>query len=78
MVSEGKLLGETTRQVFSKLGFESCSVGLVGGVVKKSKIFREAFENYLRENANIVSFIDEDISPAKGAYYIHKKETVSI
>ena len=78
MVSEGKLLGETTRQVFTKLGFESCCVGLVGGVVKKSKIFREAFENYLKENANIVSFIDEDISPAKGAYYIHKKETVTI
>ncbi|MGL5574767.1 MAG: N-acetylglucosamine kinase [Sarcina sp.] len=78
MVSEGKLLGETTRQVFSKLGFESCSVGLVGGVIKKSKVFREAFENYLGERANIVSFIDDDISPAKGAYYIYKKETTLI
>ncbi|MGL4454121.1 MAG: N-acetylglucosamine kinase [Sarcina sp.] len=78
MVSEGKLLGETTRQVFSKLGFESCSVGLVGGVIKKSKVFREAFENYLGERANIVSFIDDDISPAKGAYYIYKKETALI
>ncbi|MGL4656184.1 MAG: N-acetylglucosamine kinase [Sarcina sp.] len=78
MVSEGKLLGETTRQVFTKLGFESCSVGLVGGVVKKSKVFREAFENYLREKVNIVSFIDNDVSPAMGAYYIYKKETTLI
>lgn len=78
MISEGKLLGETTRQVFSRLGFEACSVGLVGGVVRKSKIFREAFENYLREKANIVSFIDDDVSPAKGAYYIYKKEITLI
>ena len=73
MTNEGIMLAETTRQVFSKLGFDSCSVGLVGGVVKKSKIFREAYENCLREKANIVSFIDDDISPAKGAYYIYKK-----
>ena len=78
MVSEGELLGETTRQVFSKLGFESCSVGLVGGVVRKSKIFRDAYESYLREKVNIVSFIDDDVSPAKGAFYIYKKEVTLI
>ena len=78
MKTEGTLLAETTRQVFSKLGFESCSVGLVGGVVKKSKVFREAYESCLREKANIVSFIDDDTSPAMGAYYIYKKEVTLI
>ncbi|MGL4742592.1 MAG: N-acetylglucosamine kinase [Sarcina sp.] len=75
LISEAKLLGETTRQVFSKLNFSKCSVGLVGGVVKRSIIFREVFENYLNERVDIVSYIDEDVSPAKGAYYIHKKES---
>ncbi|MGL5821796.1 MAG: N-acetylglucosamine kinase [Sarcina sp.] len=75
LINEATLLGETTRQVFSKLNFDKCSVGIVGGVVKKSRIFRESFENYLNERVNIVSYIDEDISPAKGAYYIHKKES---
>lgn len=78
MVKEGRDLGETTRQVFSKLKFEKCSVGLVGGVVKKSKILRAAFEEYLVERAEIVSFIDEDVSPAKGAYYIYKKDKVLV
>lgn len=78
MVNEGRLLAETTRQVYSKLGFESCSVGIVGGVVKKSKIVRREFEEYLNERTNIVSFIDEDISPAKGAYFIYKKEQILV
>lgn len=74
MQNEGRLLGVATKQVFSKLKFEKCHVGLVGGVVKKSKEFRDVFEAYLRDNANIISFIDDDVSPAKGAYYIYKKE----
>ncbi|WP_297435341.1 N-acetylglucosamine kinase [uncultured Clostridium sp.] len=78
MVEEGKLLGETTVQVFNKLGFNECSVGLVGGVVKKSKLVRETYEAYVREKANIISFIDEDISPAKGAYYIYNKENILV
>ena len=78
MVEEGKLLGETTIQVFNKLGFNECSVGLVGWVVKKSKIVRETYEAYVREKANIISFIDEDISPAKGAYYIYNKENILV
>ena len=78
MVEEGKLLGETTVQVFNKLGFNECSVGLVGGVIKKSKIVRETYEAYVREKANIISFIDEDISPAKGAYYIYNKENILV
>lgn len=78
MVKEGRDLGEATRQVFSKLKFEKCSVGLVGGVVKKSKVLRAAFEEYLVERAEIISFIDEDISPAKGAYYIYKKEQILV
>lgn len=71
--NEAKALAKTTENVYKKLGFEKCSIGLVGGVVRKSKIFRATFEKALRENINVISFIDEDVSPAKGAYYMHKK-----
>lgn len=71
--NEAKALAKTTENVYKKLGFEKCSIGLVGGVVRKSRIFRATFEKALRENINVISFIDEDVSPAKGAYYMHKK-----
>lgn len=71
--NEAKALAKTTENVYRKLGFEKCSIGLVGGVVRKSSIFRATFEKALKENINVISFIDEDVSPAKGAYYMHKK-----
>lgn len=70
---EAKALAKTTENVYKKLGFEKCSIGLVGGVVRKSRIFREAFEKALSENINVISFIDDNISAAKGAYYMYKK-----
>lgn len=70
---EARALAKTTENVYKKLGFEKCSIGLVGGVVRKSKIFRAAFEKALNENINVISFIDDDVSAAKGAYYMYKK-----
>lgn len=70
---EARALAKTTENVYKKLGFEKCSIGLVGGVVRKSKIFRATFEKALNENINVISFIDDDVSAAKGAYYMYKK-----
>lgn len=70
---EAKALAKTTESVYKKLGFEKCSIGLVGGVVRKSRIFRETFEKALSENINVISFIDDNVSAAKGAYYMYKK-----
>ncbi|QAA31286.1 N-acetylglucosamine kinase [Clostridium manihotivorum] len=72
LVKEGISLAKTTECVYNKLGFIECNIGLVGGVVKKSKILRAAFEEYLSANIKVLHFIDEDMSPAKGAYYIYK------
>ena len=73
MREEGLALAKTTENTYKALGFEKCSIGLVGGVIRKSKIVREVFENYLAENINVISYVDAEVSAAKGAYYIYKK-----
>ncbi|MGL4849183.1 MAG: N-acetylglucosamine kinase [Clostridium sp.] len=74
LVNEGIEIGKSAERVFKALEFEKCSIGLVGGVIRKSKILRTAFENYLNENIKVKSFVDDSVSPAIGAYYIYKKE----
>lgn len=74
MKAEGLALAKTTENTYKALGFEKCSIGLVGGVIRKSKVVREVFENYLSENINVVSYVDTEVSAAVGAYYIYKKE----
>ena len=74
MEKEGLELAKTTENTYKKLGFEKCSIGLVGGVIRKSKVVRNVFEKYLNENINVVSYIDTQVSAAKGAYYIYLKE----
>lgn len=74
MVEEGLALAKTTENTYKKLGFEKCSIGLVGGVIRKSRVVRETFEKYLSKNINVVSYVDSEVSAAKGAYYIYLKE----
>ncbi len=72
LINEGVELAKTVENLYKKLKFESCSIALVGGVIRKAKIVRRAFEDYLRENIVIENIVDEDISPTIGAYYINK------
>ena len=74
LAREGLALGRTTESVYKKLGFKKAYIGLVGGVIKNSKILRVAFEEYLREKINVIDFVDEEISSTKGAYYMYLKE----
>ena len=74
LVKEGIEIAKAAERVFNKLEFDKCKIGLVGGVIRKSKYFIEAFEKYLRERINVVDFVDADVSAAKGAYYLYKKE----
>ena len=69
--TEGIALAKDAERVFKSLDFNKCKIGLVGGAIKKSKILRDAFEEYLNKNINVVEFVDEDVSAAKGAYYIY-------
>jgi len=72
LVNEGVDLAKTVINVYRKLKFESCSIALVGGVIRKAKILRKSFEKYLRENIVIEDIVDDEISPTIGAYYINK------
>ncbi|HEX9026806.1 MAG TPA: BadF/BadG/BcrA/BcrD ATPase family protein [Clostridium sp.] len=72
LINEGVELAKTVENVYKKLKFESCSIALVGGVIREAKVVRKAFEDYLRENIVIENIVDEDISPTIGAYYINK------
>ncbi|MGL4760226.1 MAG: BadF/BadG/BcrA/BcrD ATPase family protein [Sarcina sp.] len=74
MVEEGLELAKTTQNTYKRLGFEKCSIGLVGGVIRKSRVVRETFEKYLAKHINVVSYVDSEVSAAKGAYYIYLKE----
>ena len=72
--TEGIEIAKQAERVYNMLYMEESSIGLVGGVIRKSKVFRKAFENYLKEKINVISFIDDKVSPAKGAYYIYLKQ----
>lgn len=72
--NEATEIARQAERVYKILGFEKCSIGLVGGVIRKSKVFRKAFEKYLNSCLNIENFVDDKVSPAKGAYYIYLKE----
>lgn len=74
LINEGIELAKTVENVYKKLKFNGCSIALVGGVIRKAKVLRKAFEDYLRENIVINEITDEEISPTMGAYYINKME----
>jgi N-acetylglucosamine kinase-like BadF-type ATPase len=71
----GQELAEFTIQVMKKLNFDSNKkIGIVGGILTNCELVRNAFENKLIEVLGEVSILVEDSSPAKGGYYIAKKE----
>lgn len=72
LTNEGIELAKTVSNVYRKLRFKSCSVALVGSVIKKAKLVRTAFEDYLRERIVIEEIVDEEISPTIGAYYMNR------
>lgn len=74
LANEGVEVAKSAERVFKRLGFEKCRIGLVGGVIRKARFMREAFENYLNSNINVVDFVESDVSAAKGAYYLYIRE----
>ncbi|MBW6410705.1 N-acetylglucosamine kinase [Clostridium weizhouense] len=73
LIDEARSFGKRVENVYKKLNFESCSIALVGGVIRKAKVFRKAFEEYLKETIVLDEIVDEEISPTIGAYYLNKQ-----
>ncbi|WP_434306305.1 N-acetylglucosamine kinase [Clostridium botulinum] len=72
---EGKTLGVITERVYKRLNFENkCSIGIKGSVIEKAKVLRQAFQEYLLSNIGEIKIVQEDVSSAKGAYYMYLKE----
>ena len=69
----GRDIGITTERLYKKLEInEPIRIGIKGSILTKVKIVREEFTSYLENNLVGVTIIAEDISPAKGACYLHR------
>lgn len=68
-------LAVNTERLYNRLNFKgTVKVALKGSVVTKIEIVREEFEKYLRNVIDDLIILDEDISSAKGAYYLAIKD----
>ena len=69
----GKELAIMTERLYKKLGInESINIGVKGSILTKVNIVMEEFKNYLQINLVGVTIIVDDVSPTKGACYLHK------
>lgn len=68
-------LAETTCLVCRKLDFrEGVMVGIKGSILTRVKLVREEFEGALRAKVKEPLIIEDEVSPAKGGYYLGMKE----
>lgn len=73
--NEGISAAKTTIKCINKLQItENIKVGIVGSFLIKADIVRRAFEDTLKDALGDVAVIESNGSPAKGGYYIAKKE----
>lgn len=71
----GRDLAITTWEVCKKLElYEEVNIGIVGSVLKKCNIVKGAFHEELSTRLKSFNLVDEDTSPALGAYYIYLKK----
>lgn len=68
-------LAQNTIRAIKLLGIKGeISVGIKGSIITKIQIVKKQFINELSKNAIKIVLCDEDISSAKGAYYLGIKE----
>ncbi|MFL0247214.1 N-acetylglucosamine kinase [Candidatus Clostridium stratigraminis] len=74
LIKAGKDLAEMTYNLYKKLSFKNeVAIGIKGSILTKVKLVRNSFEEALRERIGSFSIVDEEVSPAKGAFYLAKK-----
>lgn len=75
LTQAGMDLSEITLMVCRKLGInESVRVGINGSILTQVKLVREEFKKQLKFNIQGVEIIENEVSPAKGGYYLGIKE----
>jgi N-acetylglucosamine kinase-like BadF-type ATPase len=71
----GEQLGETTVRLSRKLQFQpGVKIALKGSILTHVTEVREAFMNYVNEHIQGAQFVMEEVSAAKGAYYLALQE----
>lgn len=74
LYNSGMELAKCTERVCNKLEInEGFKVGIKGSILTKVNNVRSVFESYLKSKFKNIEIINEDISPAKGSYYIALK-----
>ncbi len=68
-------LSDITLRVCRKLNInESVGVGIKGSILTQVKLVREEFEKQLSSKIKDLKIIEDEVSPAKGGYYLGIKE----
>lgn len=71
----GYQIAKTTERVWKKLGKpKDINIALKGSIITKIRIVREAYDDYIKKLIKDVKIIDDDVSSAKGGYYLALKE----
>lgn len=79
LLQAGKDLALMTYILYKKLNFnDEVFVGIKGSILTKVNIVRSSFEEALKSKLGGFTIVEEEVSPAKGAFYLAKKliETV--
>lgn len=74
LLQAGRDLGLTTYSLYKKLNFNGAvAVGIKGSILTKVQLVRKTFEQALKDNISEINIVEEDVSPAKGAFYLAKR-----
>lgn len=74
LVKAGRSLALITYNLYKKLGFKGeVSIGIKGSILTEVKLVKEAFQQALIKDIGIFKIVQDDVSPAKGAFYLAKK-----
>ena len=68
-------LSDITCAVYRRLSInENVNIGIKGSVLTKSSRMRDLFKEYLSRNIESFTLVNNEVSPAKRAYYLAMKE----
>ncbi|GGE69692.1 N-acetylglucosamine kinase [Priestia taiwanensis] len=78
LTQAGEDLAHTTIQAARKLGVTTnVKIGLRGGILTNVSFVNEPFMTSVKEAFNDATFVSEDVSSTKGAYYLGKEKIMN-